>query len=133
MYIHIYIHICIYTRSSLRPPRHTVSPLASTNCIDHRINLKSNEIHRILAELCLPFVSVGGYFFAMKGPLEAAEEEIRNARVALEALGGEVESVVEVGALAKGLGPRTVVVVRKVRETPGNYPRAVGRPNKKPL
>mmetsp|Transcript_21828 Transcript_21828/g.30590 ORF Transcript_21828/g.30590 Transcript_21828/m.30590 type:complete len:293 (-) Transcript_21828:393-1271(-) len=45
---------------------------------------------RILVELCLPFVSVGGYMFAMKGPPSAAQVEIDSAEKALRLLGGEV-------------------------------------------
>eukprot|EP00466_Bigelowiella_natans_P000433 jgi/Bigna1/125752/aug1.1_g460 len=89
---------------------------------------------RILAELCLPFVSVGGYMFAMKGPLSAAQVEIDSAEKALRLLGGEVEQVVEVASdKATTLGTRSIVVIRKVSATPMKYPRSVGRPNKRPL
>ena len=47
----------------------------------------------ILAELCLPFVKVGGVFLAMKGA--AAQEEIEEAKQGIALLGGTLERVAE--------------------------------------
>ena len=74
---------------------------------------------RILAELCLPLVEKGGFFYAMKGP--AVEEELREAAGIIPELGGEVAGVESV-ALRGGLA-RSVVVIGKIRATPGRYPR----------
>ena len=82
----------------------------------------------ILAELCFPFVKVGGYFLAMKGA--AAEAELEEAKHALNLLGGEVERVAAYeidGALHR------VVVVRKVRPTPSAYPRRFAKIKQQPL
>ena len=46
----------------------------------------------VLLEYCLPFVSVGGIFIAMKGN---SAEEVKNSERALDILGGEIERVVE--------------------------------------
>lgn len=82
----------------------------------------------VLAELCLPFVKVGGYFLAMKGA--AAEEELKEAKRALSVLGGEAERIeaYEIdGALHR------VIVVRKVRATPPAYPRRFAKIKQQPL
>ena len=47
----------------------------------------------ILAELCLPYVKVGGAFLAMKGAL--AGEEMEEAKRAVALLGGTIERVYE--------------------------------------
>ncbi|MDQ7030962.1 MAG: 16S rRNA (guanine(527)-N(7))-methyltransferase RsmG [Ardenticatenia bacterium] len=84
----------------------------------------------VLVELCLPFVRVGGYVMAPKGP--DPEEELKVATRALARLGGRIEEVlpVQVPGLS---GARTVIVIHKVRSTPQQYPRPPGRPAKRPL
>ncbi len=82
----------------------------------------------ILAELCLPFVKVGGYFLAMKGA--AAEEELEEARHALYVLGGKAERIAEYEI--DGVTHR-VVVVRKERPTYAAYPRRFAKIKQQPL
>lgn len=85
---------------------------------------------RVLAELCLPFVRVGGWWCAMKGP--AIEEEAAEAEAAVALLGGEPPQVVDVAV--PGLDARrTLALVRKVAPTPEMYPRRAGVPHKRPL
>ncbi|MCC8097171.1 MAG: 16S rRNA (guanine(527)-N(7))-methyltransferase RsmG [Eubacterium sp.] len=48
----------------------------------------------VRAELCLPFVRVGGYFIALKGP--SPEEENKKAKKAVEILGGKIEKTEKV-------------------------------------
>ena len=82
----------------------------------------------ILAELCLPYVKVGGAFLAMKGAL--AGEEMEEAKRAVALLGGMIEQVYEYpiqDALHKA------VVIRKIRPTPEKYPRAFAKIKKSPL
>ena len=43
----------------------------------------------VLSEYCIPYVKVGGYFVAMKGP--AVEEEIKQSKNAIRLLGGQIE------------------------------------------
>lgn len=85
---------------------------------------------RVLAELCLPFVRVGGHFLAMKGP--RGDEELEAAGRALSLLGGEVERVVPL-SLPFGAGERRLILIRKRRPTPPAYPRKAGTPARKPL
>lgn len=82
----------------------------------------------ILCELCLPFVKVGGCFLAMKAA--AAEEELQEAKHAISLLGGKLEKVFEYeidGAL------RRVLLIRKVRLTPMQYPRRFAKIKQSPL
>lgn len=85
---------------------------------------------RILTELCLPFVKLGGYFMAMKGP--QGEEELKNAEKAITILGGKVESVSWFSLPFTG-ADRTILLIKKVKSTPPAYPRRPGTPEKKPL
>lgn len=83
----------------------------------------------ILTEYCLPFVKVGGFFIAMKGP--DVQQELVQAHKALTLCGGK--------AFSKNLllpisgDPRSIVIVEKVHPTPHQYPRRPGIPEKKPL
>ena len=82
----------------------------------------------ILCELCLPFVKVGGYFVAMKAA--AADEELQEAKCAIGQLGGKLERVAEYeidGA------PRKVLLIRKVKSTPPQYPRRFAKIKQSPL
>lgn len=84
----------------------------------------------ILSEYCLPFLRIGGFFLAMKGP--GVEEEIEVARGGIDLLGGRIVQKFEC-ALPFGAGERSIVVIEKVRETPPAYPRRPGIPEKRPL
>lgn len=72
-----------------------------------------------LAELCLPFVRVGGILIAFKGP--AVAEEIKNAESALQKLGGSVEKCVPF-TLPDG-DKRNLVYIKKEFPTAPAYPR----------
>lgn len=83
----------------------------------------------VLAELCLPLVRPGGFFLSMKGP--GAGEELSAATRALEMLGGQLEKSQRM-KLPMG-DERTLVLIRKIANTPKGYPRRPGMPAKKPL
>jgi 16S rRNA (guanine527-N7)-methyltransferase len=82
---------------------------------------------RVLAELCLPLVKVGGRLLAQK----TETEEVNGALRAIDAMGGALKVVVAAPSAARGAG--TVVIVDKVRSTPPAYPRRPGVPGRKPL
>jgi len=84
----------------------------------------------VLAELCLPLVTRGGIFIAMKGP--EGRKQAAAAGSAIGTLGGALESI-QVLTLPEGAGQRSLVVVRKVAATPDQYPRRPGIPRKRPL
>lgn len=86
---------------------------------------------RVLAELCLPLVRVGGVWVAAKGP--DPDGEVAAAAAAIEALGGGRARVRRLPPLGAGLPERTLVVVVKERATPAAYPRRAGTPAKRPL
>ena len=84
----------------------------------------------ILAELCLPFVKVGGVFLAMKGPDPAAE--IDEAHSAFEKLGGQLQNIFEYTIPGSDVR-HTVIAVKKIKHTPSTYPRRYAKIQKSPL
>ncbi len=82
----------------------------------------------ILAELCLPYVRVGGQFLAMKGAL--AQEEVDEAQRAIRTLGGRVR---EIRAYPVADTTHRVVVIDKIAPAPKQYPRAFAKIKKMPL
>lgn len=85
---------------------------------------------RVLAELCIPLVRVGGWFLAMKGP--RGYDELKDSVDAISLLGGEVSDVKEL-RLPIANETRVLVSVRKKEPTPAKYPRRAGIPEKRPL
>lgn len=84
---------------------------------------------RELSEYCLPFVKVGGCFISLKG--YEIEQELEEARYAIEQLGGKVEKIEKFQL--PGDNKRAIVVIRKVRQTPAKYPRPSAKMKKSPL
>jgi 16S rRNA (guanine527-N7)-methyltransferase len=86
----------------------------------------------VVAEYCVPLLKVGGHVISMKGRLP--DEELSEGERAAEKLGARVSELIRVPHLPEvGEKERCLVVIQKVRETPGKYPRNVGMPVKKPL
>ena len=85
---------------------------------------------RMLSELCLPLVKVGGYFLAMKSV--ESDGEIDEAKKAIATLGGRVEKCVDYAIPATDVRHR-LVFVQKVAETPKKFPRAFAKIKKSPL
>jgi len=83
---------------------------------------------RILSELCIPFVKVGGHFLAMKGP--NYEEELDESRQAFDILEAELEEIVTYPIEHL---ERSIIKIRKVRPTPSKYPRRFKKIKSKPL
>lgn len=81
----------------------------------------------VLAEYCLPFVKVGGYFVALKGSNDDTEE----AKNAIATLGGEV--VDNISYKLNGTEPRSIVVIKKISQTPTQFPRKSKKISTKPL
>lgn len=82
-----------------------------------------------LCEYCLPFVKLGGSFVALKG--FDVEDELKNAENALKILGGEVVAVHKYDLDEEN--KRSVVIIKKVRQTPPKYPRPSAKMSKSPL
>lgn len=83
----------------------------------------------ILCEYCLPFVKKGGIFLAMKAK---SDEEVESSANAVYKLGGKIEKV-EKFVLPGTDMERSVIVIRKISDTPSQYPRKAGTPSKNPL
>ena len=84
----------------------------------------------LLAELCLPFVKVGGCFVAMKGP--DCSEEINEAGRAIALLGGQLEKRIDYTIPGTDI-VHSLVVVKKVKPSPAKYPRRWAQIKKQPL
>lgn len=118
--------------------------IENINCIHSRIEdfaIKNREKYdvatsravaklAVLLEYLLPVVKRDGICICMKS--NKAEEEINEAQKALEILGGKIEKTEEF--LLPGTDiERTIIIVRKVKNTPEKYPRKAGIPSKKPI
>ena len=82
----------------------------------------------ILLELTAPFVKVGGAVLAMKGA--AAREELAEAKNAISKLGLKLETVADYPMDGTA---HTVLVLRKVKPTPAQYPRRFAKIKQSPL
>lgn len=83
----------------------------------------------ILLEYSLPFVKVGGYFVAYKGP--DIEDERKCSNVALKTLGGEIEEITSF--VLPDSSRRNLLWVKKRSETPKGFPRKSKKISQKPL
>ncbi len=86
----------------------------------------------VLSELCLPLVRVGGLFVAMKA--DKGQDELDESRLGIAKLGGVVENVVKCRlAYNNDEISRELIVIKKIKETPKEYPRKYSQILKKPL
>ncbi len=81
----------------------------------------------ILAEYTLPFVKVGGCLWALKG----TGEDIAACASAIKTLGGELAQCTEYEL--PGGDKRMIVCVKKISQTPTQYPRKPKKITAKPL
>lgn len=84
---------------------------------------------RDLAEYCLPYVKVGGYFISLKGP--EVEEEVRESKNAIATMGGKLEQILHF-TLPEDSG-RSIIVIKKISHTPPQFPRTAAKMAKKPI
>lgn len=84
----------------------------------------------ILVEYLLPLVKIGGKCVCMKG--SNAKEEIENSKNAIKILGGKLENVEELELPDSDI-KRTIIVIKKEKNTPIKYPRKAGTPSKMPI
>lgn len=82
-----------------------------------------------LTEYAMGFVKVGGYFISQKGP--EYKEEMKNAKNAIEVMGGTIEDVIHT-PLPNDID-HYIIVIKKIKATNKKYPRAGGKPRKSPL
>ena len=84
----------------------------------------------ILCELCLPFVRVGGAFFAMKSA--DFEGELDGASGAMRILGAELAQVIKYEIAETGVF-RNIICINKIASTPTEYPRRFSKIKNQPL
>lgn len=82
-----------------------------------------------LTELCMPLVKLKGYFIAMKG---SNEDEVKESLDAIEILGGQIEENIKFNLPIEESG-RQIVKIKKLKNTPKEYPRRYEKIVKTPL
>jgi len=83
----------------------------------------------MLSELCIPLTKLNGYFIPMKG---SNQEEITEAQAAVEILGGTIEEIVSFNLPIEESG-RNIIKIKKIKNTPKEYPRRYDKIKKSPL
>ena len=114
-------------------PAQCVTARAEEYAADHREQYDfatSRAVARlnILLELTAPFVKVGGAVLAMKG--SAAREELAEAENAIQKLGLKLESISDYPIDGAA---HSVLVLRKIKPTPKQYPRRYAKIKQMPL
>ncbi len=87
----------------------------------------------VLSELCLGFARVGGQMIAMKS--QQADEELERSKRAITVCGGGSVTTTSCNLTDNGIDfeERNLICIKKIRETPKNYPRHFSKISKKPL
>lgn len=83
-----------------------------------------------LAEYCIPFVKIGGYFVPYKSG--KIQEELESGKKAINLFGGKLEEVKEFELPETDIS-RCLLQIRKIDATPHKYPRKAGVPTKEPI
>lgn len=87
---------------------------------------------RVLSELCLPYVKVGGQMVAMKG--KNAQFELQSAKKAIATLGGRGAKCEDITLKSdEETLTHPLIVIDKAAKTPGAYPRPYAKISKQPL
>jgi len=84
----------------------------------------------VLCEYCLPLIRLGGLFVAQKG--RSYKEETEKSLKTTQVLGGELIGVENV-RIPFINQERFLLIIKKIKDTPSEYPRKVGIPQKRPL
>lgn len=84
----------------------------------------------MLCELTLPLVKIGGVFLAMKSV--DSDEELASSRSAIAQLGGKIERIIDYTVPCTDVKHR-VIVIRKEKHTPKQFPRSFAKIKKSPL
>lgn len=85
---------------------------------------------RLLCELCLPFVKVGGHFLSMKST--ESDDELSAALPAVQALGAQLERSFDYTIPHTNVTHR-IIMIQKTAPTPEKYPRRWAKMQKNPL
>ncbi len=85
---------------------------------------------RLLLELVMPFVKVGGHFLAYKSL--KTKTELDDAQNALKLMKSELLDIVEF-ELPNNYGTREIMIIQKNGKIDNKYPRKAGTPKRSPL
>ncbi len=87
----------------------------------------------VLAELSLGFVKIGGLGLYWKGP--SANKEVQTAQAAIKQMGAKIENSLSYTLQTEDVEPAnlSLVICKKIKATPTQYPRVFGIIKKKPL
>lgn len=83
-----------------------------------------------LTEYCLPYVRKGGLFVPYKSG--TAVQEVKDANKAIRVIGGDIKEIIHFQLLDTDM-ERSLVIIEKKKNTPGQYPRKAGLPVKEPI
>lgn len=83
-----------------------------------------------LSEYCIPYVKMNGYFIPYKSG--EIEDELNESKKAIKILGGKTQKVVQFELPDTDIA-RSLVVIKKEKNTGMKYPRKSGTPSRKPL
>ena len=83
-----------------------------------------------LAEYCIPFVKIGGYFVSYKSA--DVDGEADQAKKAVFLMGGKIDHIIKFSLPGSDQG-RSLICISKEKGTPKTYPRKAGTPAKKPI
>lgn len=87
----------------------------------------------VLSEYCLPLVKPGGYFV----PYKTSNEDISAGENAVKVLGGKIEEIKDFPEMSGDLQfiklDHRLIFIKKIKNTPKQYPRKAGTPGKSPL
>ena len=83
-----------------------------------------------LSEYLIPLVKISGKCICMKA--SDVEEEINQAKNAINVLGGTIEKIEEF-KLPESDNGRTIIIINKQKQTPNKYPRKAGTPSREPI
>lgn len=84
---------------------------------------------RELSEYCIPYLKVGGCFMALKG--FEVEDELAEAKNAISTMGGKLRNIVKFDLPDQS--KRSIVVIKKISQTPPQFPRTAAKIAKKPI
>ena len=83
-----------------------------------------------LSEYLIPLVKVNGKCICMKA--SEADAEIEEAKNAIKVLCGAIEKIDKFNLPESDIG-RTIITIKKEKNTPNKYPRKPGMPSKEPI
>ena len=81
-----------------------------------------------LVEYLIPLVKIGGMVYCLKGP--NIEEELEESKKAIKILGGKIEQVIKYNIEEN---ERSLIIIKKEKNTEQTYPRKIGKPLSDPI